>query len=219
MSRGACAGGFGVSGCSSSAPPRALSAIARLGFAIVALVCLTGPSVLTLDADFRESMHHYAVVERADGRLYDLYINEVGLEGWRSGRTLVPGTAFAIESFDMRPPAEPGEAAGREAAHHDVHVSMKSTDWAESGPISTVARLFGEPTGPATWRMAGFDPRDGSPTPGLDIPECHACHLDHRAEDFILSRGLLDGFVRTGEPSRIVFRCGEREICFGTPRD
>jgi hypothetical protein len=68
-----------------------------------------------------------------------------------------------------------------------------------------------------TWRYAGFDPRDGRPTPGLDIATCHDCHRNHRAEDAMLSRGLLDRFAATGEPAFISFTCGARDICFGAP--
>ena len=175
----------------------------------------SGGDRIALDRDFRTTMNRYAVVDRADGVVYDLYINDSGLDGWRDGRRLGSGTVFAIESF-----AGPGGAADgteRDAAHRDVHLSMKSEAWASGDAITTTATRFGEPTGPGTWRMAGVDPRSGEPTPGLDIAACHDCHLDRRAEDFILSRGLLDRFLRTGRPATISFACAEREICFGVP--
>lgn len=70
-----------------------------------------------------------------------------------------------------------------------------------------------------TWRVGAFDPRDGSRInkTRVQIAECHQCHTDRRAEDFVLSKGLLDGFARSGQPSYISFMCEKREICFDTP--
>ncbi|MGL4406620.1 MAG: hypothetical protein ACRCT6_12715, partial [Notoacmeibacter sp.] len=55
------------------------------------------------------------------------------------------------------------------------------------------------------------------PTAGLDIQTCHDCHGDRRAEDAMLSRGMLDQFLAQGKPAFIRFTCEAREICFGTP--
>ena len=174
---------------------------------------------LSLAPDFRSTMQHYAIVDRNDGRVYDLYVNDHALETWQAERRLPDGTVFAIESFAPHPDgARNGDGTlVRGASDHDVHLSMKSTRWEPSDAITTAGLLFGRETQDGTWRMGGFDPRTGLVTEGLDIAECHECHVDRRAEDFILSRGLLDRFARSGEPARISFDCGEREICFGQP--
>ena len=166
--------------------------------------------------EFREAMHRYAIVDRGDGKVYDLYVDPRTLEVWRSQRRLPDGAIFAIESFA---PHADGlrEASGhlvRGASENDVHVAVKSTGWGREDVPTSTGLLFGQPTEDGRWRMDGFDPRTGARTPDLDIAECHACHLDRRAEDFILSRGLLDRFARTGAPARITFDCVGREICF-----
>jgi hypothetical protein len=196
--------------------------IAVLGLFPVLLAAQEGMRI-ALPPDFRAEMTHYASVDRADGVTYRLYINDLALETWQSERRLTSGTVFAIENF-LAERDESGEPvrddAGKMVAGdslNDVHVAMKSAVWADEGELSTTGLFRGAETPKGTWRMAGFDPRTGAPTPGLDIAECHTCHLDPRAEDFHLSRGLLDSFVRTGEPAFISFTCAEREICFGRP--
>lgn len=178
---------------------------------------------IALPDDFRVNMHHYASVDRPDGITYRLYINDLAFETWRDERRLPSGTVFAIENFLAMTDGEGQQrrdAAGRLIAGdslNDVHVAMKSAAWAEDGPQTTTGILRGAATEDGTWRMAGYDPRTGEPTPDMNIAECHTCHPDPRAEDFHLSRGLLDSFVRTGQAAFISFTCAEREICFGTP--
>jgi Cytochrome P460 len=193
-----------------------------LGLLPLSLAAKEGVQIALPD-DFRTTMQHYASVDRADGITYRLYVNDMALETWARERRLPSGTIFAIENFlaatdasgaPLRDAADrlvPGESL------NDVHVAMKSALWAEDGPQTTTGLLRGAATADGSWRMEGFDPRTGAPTPNLNIAECHQCHLDPRAEDFHLSRGLLDSFVRTGTPAFIAFACAEREICFGTP--
>lgn len=207
----------------------AWGASAAIGL-LAALVAAFGVAVaqdrdpLALAQDFRETMHHYATIERADGKLYESYVNDLALETWLAERRLPPGTVFAIESFDAARNADgtvlASETGGfvRGPSDRDVHVSIKRDDWPDDGTLTTAGLLFGASTdADGSWRMVGFDPDTGATTSGLDIADCHECYLDRRAEDFILSRGLLDRFARTGEPASISFECPEREICFGTP--
>ncbi len=201
----------------------------NLGLGALLAVFLTAalaqsPDRIPLDTGFRSTMNHYATVDRADGKVYQIYINDLALNAWRDERHLPSGTVFAIESFLAEVDAN-GDVvldANRRmiaaASENDIHVAMKSENWADDGRLTTVGLLFGEETEGGTWRMAGFDPRDGSEHTELSMAECHECHVDHRAEDFILSRGLLDRYVRSGMPAYISFSCGEREICFGSPR-
>ena len=191
----------------------------------VALAGGTAPGVLSLPTDFRNSMHHYASVDRSDGKTYRLYVTPDTLETWRSQRRLDEGATFAIESFVAAIDADGTVLRDPEGrlvpgqSDFDVHVMVKHTNWPDDGILTTRGLLFGRATDGGSWRMAGFDPRDGSPTAGLNIAECHECHTDHRAEDFLLSRGLLDRYARSGAPAFISFSCAEREICFGTPRE
>ena len=107
----------------------------------------------------------------------------------------------------------------RGASENEIHVTEKRTDWVQNGEITSSGLLFGNRTTGGTWRVGAFDPRDGSVIPKTDaqVRECHECHVERRAEDFVLSRGLLDGFVGSGQVSHISFSCPQREICFGTP--
>jgi hypothetical protein len=202
-------------------PVFSLVAVGALTMAVLASAAIF-PETARLPADFRTTMAHYASVDRADGMTYRLYMNTVGLTGWQDQGRLPDGTIFAIEAFlaasdaggtPLRDPEGrlvPGEAVS------DVHVAEKRADWPEDGLRVTKGMRFGDPTG-GDWRFAGYDPATGLPTAGLDIATCHDCHEDPRAEDAVLSRGLLDRFARTGEPAFISFTCGAREICFGRP--
>ncbi|MGL4406313.1 MAG: cytochrome P460 family protein, partial [Notoacmeibacter sp.] len=154
---------------------------------------------IIFDPDFRETMHHYASVDRADSKTYRLYINSTGLASWRNNRTLPSGTVLAIEAFF----AAEGEDGRLEPvlAENDIHFAMKSGNWAEVGARFTIGKTGGEPAGGGTWKYAGFDPRNKQPTAGLNIQTCHDCHGDRRAEDAMLSRGMLDQFLAQGKPA------------------
>jgi hypothetical protein len=172
--------------------------------------------------NYKQTMALYTTLDRADGKIYEIYINRPALETWRNQRRLPSGTQFVIESFTARRTSSGAfqtDTRGRlvkDSSEFEIHVSEKRNDWANNAVQSTTGLLFGQPTADGQWRMDAFDPRDGSriAKTTAQIAECHQCHTDRRAEDFILSRGLLDGFVRTGQPSYIRFSCKEREICF-----
>jgi hypothetical protein len=201
---------------------------------ISAVIVLLGVGVLmaqslkeTIDypENYREEMAHYATVDRADNKVYELYVNIEALNRWREERSFSVGTTFVIESFDASLSADgkpERDASGnliKGASDNEIHVSEKQVQWSDNGECTTPNLMAGQPAGEGFWRMAAFDPRNGTrianatQKPG----ECHQCHMDRRAENFILSRGLLDSFARSGVVSRISFDCGEREICFGGP--
>jgi hypothetical protein len=180
------------------------------------------PTAPVVGTDFRQSLSHYATVDRADGKVYELFINETGLTSWQDNRRLAPGSQFVIESFQAARNSN-GElerdTQGRLVkgpSDNELHVSEKRLSWAESKNCTSPSLMQGQPMGDGLWRMAAIDPRNGqhiakaSNTQG----ECHQCHQENRAEDFIMSRGLLDSFARSGETSFISFSCGARDICF-----
>ena len=194
------------------------------GFALSGLGAAQPSSVERVEfpRDFRQTMSLYTTVDRSDGKVYEIFINRTALEVWRSERRLPNGTQFVIESFNARRDANgqlSRNAQGRLVkgeSENEIHVTEKRSNWANNGEQTSVGLLFGSPSANGTWRVGAFDPRDGRRVT-VDVAECHKCHLDRRAEDFHLSRGLLDSFVRSGQPSYISFTCEKREICFGTP--
>jgi Cytochrome P460 len=182
-------------------------------------------SSVGIPADFRSTMAHYATVERADGKLYELFVNEIALDGWLSERRLPAGSVFAIESFNAERNAE-GEVKRDDMqrmikgeSDHEVHLSTKQNSWQPNGECTSESLMNGTPMGLGQWRVTAFDPRDGQRIQQASHPpgECHQCHTDRRGEDFILSRGLLDSYARIGQVARIAFACGERDICFSGP--
>jgi hypothetical protein len=172
--------------------------------------------------DFRRSMSLYSTVDRSDGKVYEIFVNRTALASWRTQRRLPHGTQFVIESFNAQRDAN--GTLRRDAQNRlikgesdfEIHVSEKRNDWARNDEQTTTGSLFGAPAQNGAWRVGAFDPRDGRRI-AVNIAECHQCHTDRRAEDFHLSRGLLDGFARSNQPSHISFTCEKREICFGTP--
>ena len=198
--------------------------IVMAGFALSSLSAAQQSSIERVEfpRDFRQTMSLYTTVDRSDGKVYEIFINRTALEVWRAERRLPNGTQFVIESFNARRDANgqfSRNAQGRlikGESENEIHVTEKRSNWANNGEQTTIGMLFGSPTQNGTWRVGAFDPRDGRRVT-VDIAECHKCHLDRRAEDFHLSRGLLDSFARSGQPSYISFTCERREICFGTP--
>jgi hypothetical protein len=187
------------------------------------------PTAPVVGTDFRQSLSHYATVDRADGKVYELFINETGLTSWQDNRRLAPGSQFVIESFDAARLSS-GELA-RDAlgrlqkaeSDNELHVSEKQAGWVPSTDCTTPSLMNGRPMnatdGGGFWRMAALDPRDGQRIARASNKqgECHQCHQENRAEDFIMSRGLLDSFARSGNVAYISFACGARDICFGGP--
>ena len=185
------------------------------------------PGRIDLPADFRTSLEHYATVDRADGKVYELYIDREGLEGWLAERRLVPGTMLAIESFEARRDAA-GEVLRDDVGRHqrgpsdnEIHVSQKQAAWAATEECLSPSLEQGREDEGGAWRMAAFDPRSGErlATASHTAPACHGCHADPRASDFIFSGGLLDRYARTGEPAYIALGCRDREVCFGVAPD
>jgi hypothetical protein len=206
----------------------ALLASAFVGAVLVSAIAAFAqarPERVELPTDFRSTMAHYATVERADGKVYEIYINRTGLEGWRADRRLADGASFAIESFDAQRDGNGAllrDASGslvKGESDNEIHVSAKRLAWNGKAECTSPSLMNGRAMGEGLWRMAAFDPRNGeriakaTQTPG----ECHQCHNDRRGEDFILSRGLLDRFASSGQVATISFTCGERDICFGGP--
>jgi Cytochrome P460 len=200
-----------------------LGSIGIAAFVALAVFAQQAPEKIHYPQNFQTSMARYATVDRADGKLYELYISNPALAAWRSERRLPPGALFVIESFSAQRGADGAVARDRDGrllkgdSENEIHVSQKEAAWVRNGECTSPSLMGGRPSGAGQWRMAAFDPRSGqrilqaSQKPAV----CHQCHQDRRAEDFILSRGLLDSFVRSGQASYISFACGEREICFG----
>lgn len=205
-----------------------LSTLATLTALLVVWACaqaVASRERVEYPTNYREEMNLYATVDRIDGKVYEIFINDVGLESWRNERILPDGTTFVIESFN----AQRDEAGNflrdergrliKGESENEIHVNEKRMDWVANDEITSTGLLSGNETGNGQWRVSSFDPRTGlfaEPANGDGIQACHTCHLERRAEDFVLSRGLLDSFVRTGNAAYISFDCTEREICFGT---
>lgn len=181
----------------------------------------------SFDPQFRSSMAHYATIDRADGKVYEIFVNDAALSSWKAERRLPAGSQFVIESFLAERAADGAlmrDARGRfvrSTSENEIHVSEKQADWAPSADCTSASLMRGELVGPGLWRMGAFDPRDGKQITAASQPQgkCHQCHTEARAEDFLLSRGLLDRFADSGEVAYISFTCGERDICFGGPPD
>jgi hypothetical protein len=210
-------------------PKFILSTLATIFLLLIVLACaqaVTSRERVEFPQNYREDMNLYAVVDRIDGKVYEIFVNDTALESWRDERILPNGTTFVIESFNAQQDDagnflrdERGRLIKGES-EFEIHVNEKRSDWASNDEITSTGLLSGNETGNGQWRVSSFDPRTGlfaEPANGDGIQACHTCHLERRAEDFVLSRGLLDNFVRTGTPSYISFNCTEREICFGTP--
>ena len=202
----------------------AITALA-IALGVVAVAQNANRARVEFPQNFRQTMALYSTVDRADGKVYEIYINQAALQQWRTNRTLPDGTVFAIESFVAQRAANgqlQRDARGRLVkgeSENEIHVSEKRTNWAQNGEQTSRGLLGGQQTQNGSWRVGAFDLRTGQPIAKTtaQIAECHTCHLERRAEDFVLSRGLLDGFARSNQPSYISFSCGAREICFGGP--
>jgi hypothetical protein len=160
-------------------------------------------------SNFRQTMFHYATVDRPDGKIYEIFIDRTALPNVRQGEAVPSGTRLVIESFLARRNNNQLErnAQGRlvkDRSEFDIHVIEKRNDWQSNNELTSGA-----------WRVGAFDPRDGKPTPNLNLRECHECHTDASkpSRDFVFSWGLLGSAARSGQTVYFSCRSTAREPC------
>lgn len=150
-------------------------------------------SGVQLPADFRDTLVHYATVERRDGTIRDLYINAEAVEAVRNRGFLPDDTIMVIEGFDGQRDDD-GELLIDTDGHYVkdtplemIHVAHQNSQWQ--------AEDFVDDTRLANWNFGSFNSASLNPF-DEPIAPCFQCHSPHGGP-FTLN--TLRSFAQTGE--------------------
>ncbi len=156
---------------------------------------------VTYPRNYRQEFTQYATIQRPDGTIRDVYMNEVGISAIRSYHVLPFGTVIAIEGFDALKNAQ-GEYVTDASGHYVkgellpfVHVREKRVDWS-GADFTSSARNGG-------WNFGSFDVQTGA----IHNESLNACFLCHNTapQDFTYSVDQMRGFAQTGDV--VYFMC------------
>lgn len=155
-------------------------------------------SAVPLPQNFPDGFVQYARVDRKDGTIRDLYINQESLEALRQqGLFGIPNQTILFIDGYYAARDEAGELLFDEAGHlmkgepfEAIHLSEKRTDWrAEDFPGGVRS---------GNWNFGSFDAQSGANF-SESINACFNCHNTTIETDFAYSAPDLLRFVRTGE--------------------
>lgn len=153
-------------------------------------------SSVELPANYRDTLEHFATVDRVDGFTRDLYINSAALDTYIMTGILPDDTTIVIEAY-LAGVGEDGLYAVDEAGHYMkaeaqamVHVMQKRLDWRPDDFVGDVRA--------GAWNFGSFDYTTGEPFQEETL-RCFNCHnaMPSNRGDFIYSRLELDRYART----------------------
>lgn len=150
-------------------------------------------SGVELPTDFRNTLVQYAIVERRDGTIRDIYINEDALTKFEATGFLPDDTIMVIEGYDgLRD--EEGELVYGEDGHlmkgeplEMIHVAHQNSAWQDTD--------FVDDTRLGRWNFGSFDAKTFTPF-DEPIAPCFQCHSPHGGP-FTLN--FLRAYERTGD--------------------
>ena len=169
---------------------------------------LLTPAGVQYPEHYRTRFHHYTTVQRPDGTIRDLYINDVGVQGLKYGN-LPPGTIIVIEGFHAL--TEIGgkflvDQNGRYLkgdAFPMIHVREKRSDWS-SADFASNARN-------GLWNSGSFELQTGQPFIE-SLSACFHCH-NTAPDDFLYSMPQLEGYLESGGQQYQYCRTTGRTAC------
>jgi hypothetical protein len=135
-------------------------------------------------ADFAKSFKLYDKVDKVDRKIVRyLYINPPALAQVKPGDPLPNGTILVMEDHEvaLESGVNPILKDGRlqpTSRIRGVSVMEKRSGWGETN-------LFPADKDNGDWEYAAFK-ADGSPNP-IKLDNCYACHLPHRANDYLFT--------------------------------
>jgi hypothetical protein len=169
---------------------------------------LLTPSGVKYPEHYRTRFHLYTSVQRPDGTIRDLYINDVGVQGLKYGN-LPPGTIIVIEGFHAL-----NETGGKFLVDQNgryikgdafpmIHVREKRSDWS-SADFASNARN-------GLWNSGSFELQTGQPFIE-SLSACFHCH-NTAPNDFLYSMPQLEAYLQSGEQQYQYCRTTGRTAC------
>lgn len=157
---------------------------------------------------YRTAFHIYATVQRPDGTIRDIYINDVGVQGLRTGG-IPSGTIIAIEGFNALV-EENGKYVTDELGRYVkgsalpmIHVREKRANWAPTDFVSNARN--------GLWNSASFDFQSGELFEE-SLSACFHCH-NTAPDDFLYTLPLLQAYAETEQQQFLACTTTGRTAC------
>jgi hypothetical protein len=159
--------------------------------------------------NYQQDFTRYATIQRPDGTIRDLYINDAGLSGARSFYSLPVGTVMVVEGYNALKNAEGNYVTDAEGHYTKgdpmpfIHVREKRANWTGNDFTSSARN--------DDWNYGSFDIKSGT----VYNESLNACFLCHNTApvDFTYSVEPFDDFMRSGQPDYFMCRTTGRSAC------
>lgn len=151
-------------------------------------------SGVTYPENYLTLFHHYAIVQRPDGTIRELYINDLGYRGIQNYDDLPFGTIIVIEGYSAMTDAEGNiivDADGhyvKGKAFPMIHVREKRSDWSTTDFVSNARNGY--------WNSGSFELETGR----LFHESLNACFHCHNTAptDFLYSYPQMQLYSQKG---------------------
>lgn len=159
--------------------------------------------------NYLQDFTHFATIQRPDGTIRELYMNDMGISAVRLFHVLPFGTVIVIEGYDALKNADGSyvmDADGHYVKGEEmpfIHVREKRLDWS-AADFTSSARNAG-------WNYGSFDIKTGA-VYNESLNACFLCHNTAPA-DFTYSVEPMDDFARTGQAVYFMCRTTGRSAC------
>jgi hypothetical protein len=159
--------------------------------------------------NYRQDFTHYATIQRPDGTIRDLYMNDTGISAARLFHVLPFGTVIVVEGYNALKNADGNYVTDADGhyvkgeAMPFIHVREKQLDWSAADFTSTARN--------AGWNYGSFDTQTGA-VYNESLNACFLCHNTAPA-DFTYSGDQMDDFARTGQAVYFMCRTTGRTAC------
>lgn len=165
-----------------------------------------GREPIELPLDYRDSLVHYATIDRIDGTSRDLYISPQAIDAINNGLSVPERTLVLIEAFETSSEKGANGHLLRAAADPEVHVAEARSTW-QIADLAATSRV-------GDWNFGAFDGRDGSVVTETGLNDCFSCHEGASTRNFLFSEPLIEAFIETGEVQYVFCRRSGRSRCF-----
>jgi plastocyanin len=165
------------------------------------------PDNAALPNNYGQLFFLYNIVDRPDGFVRKLYIDQNGLEAIKNGKVLPAGTTTVIETYSAKQSAD-GKFLNDKTGHmiagqlQNIHLGEKVKGFSVGFPSDLQN---------GDWEYGTFD-ANGQRTVS-DFATCRSCHVLANQQDFIFSMPQLVTAATTGEVQYRYCNLPDRQVC------
>ena len=164
-----------------------------------------GREPIELPDDYRDTLVHYATIDRIDGISRDLYISPQAIDALVQGQPFPDRTIVLIEAFESSGRDDDGRLI-RTDADPEVHLAEARSTW-QIADLAASSRV-------GNWNFGAFDVRDASVFESTGLNDCFSCHEAVSNRNFLFTEHLLEAFVENGEVQYFYCQRSGRRRCF-----